>query len=175
MKRQYGVLNKNLVGTGIALVGFMLLLFVLRLLPTEVQSQQATDAGRNIDILESRIKTFFATLVRENSNLALEELLRQSLLGSSNATASEKRSELQSEIDKLKENFGEIVSNGWERYETKQIGEDIISLRYILKYEQYPVIWTFTFYRKPTAATLPLGLTSSPWVLVVLEFDTNLR
>jgi hypothetical protein len=167
MKRQYDILYKNLICIGAALICFLLLLPAFRLTQTEAQIPPTGDTNRDSD-LDSRIQTFFMTLQRTTiSTSAFDELLRGSPLGSLDA---DQRSGLRSKVDDLKKDFGEIIN--WEEYESKQIGKDVRLVRYILKYEHYPVIWTFAFYRKPTTSSSSL---TASWVLVKLEFDTELR
>jgi len=174
MKQHYNPLYKSFCGVGAALICLMLLLSALRLLPTDAQILSSVDVSGDSD-LDAKIKSFFATLASGNSDSAFEELLRQSPLGSSgtNPQAAEQRNEMRNQTDALKaqSQFGEIIH--WEKYETKSIGNDITLIRYILKYERYPVIWTFTFYRKPAVASS--FSPSNSWVIIGLDFDTNLQ
>jgi hypothetical protein len=166
MTRQHDLLYKNLYGIGAALVFLLLLLPTLRLMPTDAQLAPTTDISRELG-LDVKILDFFMGLKRGNHTPALEELLRQSSYGSSNAET--QLSNLRKEIEKAGTLFGEIQT--WEKYEVRQIGSDIILVRYILKYDRYPVMWTFLFYRKPSST---LGMTgSSPWELIELYFDPN--
>jgi hypothetical protein len=167
MARQYDSLYKNLYGIGAALVCFLLLLPTLRLMPTDAQLPPTTDISREQG-LDAKILDFFMSLKRGNHTLALEELLRQSALGS--ASAESQLTDLRKEVEKAGTLFGDIQS--WEKSEGKPIGSDIILVRYILKYDRYPVMWTFLFYRKPSSAP---SITSpgSSWELIELYFDTN--
>ena len=166
MERKYNRLYKNLCGIGAALLCFLLLLPSLRFLPTEAQP---VDTGRDHEF-DVKIRTFFDSLAKGNSATAFEELLRQSPLASSGAD-SQSTEQLRNKVNELEMRFGKILH--YEKYETKPIGEDIRLVRYILKYEQYPVIWTFTLYRKPVPLTSSSSMTN-PWGLVELHFDTNL-
>jgi len=165
MKQQYDILYKNFFGMGAALICFLLLLPTLRFVPTGAQTTSTADSTSDFD---SRIQTFFTALTRGDYTSAFEGLWHQSLLASLDT---EQRSKLRSGIDDLEKEFGKLIS--WERYESKDIGKDIVQVRYIFKYEQHPVIWTFSFYRKPVVA--PKSGTSTSWVLVGLHFDTELR
>jgi len=167
MKQQYDVLFKKLIGMGAVLICFLLLLPTLRFIPTEAQTTSTADTTRDSDF-DSRIQTFFTAIKRGDYTSAFEGLLHQSLLASLDT---EQRSKFRSGIDDLEKEFGKLIS--WERYESKDIGKDIVQVRYIFKYEQHPVIWTFSFYRKPVVA--PISGTSTSWVLVGLNFDTELR
>jgi len=163
MERQYGNWYRNLFGTGAVLLCILLLLILLRFPPSGVQAQ--SDTGR--DEFEQRMQTFFDAVARSSSASALSELLRSSPLGSPDA--SEQLAELQRGVEELEKQFGAVLN--WEKLDTtKRIGNNIAVVRYVLMYEQYPVVWTFTFYRKPS-----LTSGSNPWVLVELHFDTNMR
>ena len=170
MERQDNQVYKKLIGMGAALICCLLLLPTLRILPTGAQQPMSSSSTSRGSDLEPRIDVFFQSLKRLNSVLAFDELLRGSLLGSSGAI--EQRNKLQSDTDEMRTEFGEILE--WEPYETKTIGRDIISIRYILKYERYPVIWTFTFYRKPSSTPTSLSA-SNTWALIGLHCDTDLR
>ena len=166
MARQYDHWYKNLYGIAAALTVFLLLLPTLWLVPTDAQSTLTTDISREHG-LDARIQDFFTTLKRGNHTSALEELLQQSSYDFSSAESH--MTDLRKEVEKAGTQFGEMQN--WEKYETKQIGSDIILVRYILKYDRHPVMWTFLFYRKPPGT---LSMTSPrTWELIQLYFDTN--
>jgi hypothetical protein len=167
---------------GAALFCVLLLLPTLRLVPVDAQS---TSTSTPVDVsrvreLDTQIEDFFNDLKRGTMTMtALNNLLRQGSLGSSNSDVTA----LRTKVDECKTKFGEILA--WEKYddESKRIGTDIMQIRYILKYDQYPVIWTFTFYRKPSVSSSPLSFTpstavssgsSSTWTLISLHFDTEI-
>ena len=162
MERRYNHLYKSFYGIAAVAVCLLLLFPIFRLI-----AQVPPDAGKEQE-LSARIQTFFTALSRGNSASAFEELLRQSPLNSPNAGM--ELTKVRNKVEECKNQFGEIVR--WEKYDCKQIGEDIIVIRYILKYDQYPVIWTFAFYRKPSS-TSSLS-SSSIWTLVEVDFGTNL-
>jgi hypothetical protein len=167
MERRYDHLYKRLYGIGAAVVFVLLLFPAFRLLPTGAQAPTTPDAGREQE-LSARVQTFFTALSRGNSAPAFEELLRQSPLNA--AAAGTELARMRNKVEEFKTQFGDILR--WDKHDVKQIGEDIIVMRYILKYDQYPVIWTFAFYRKPSTAS-SLG-NSNVWTLVEVHFDTNL-
>jgi hypothetical protein len=165
MERQYGYLCKSLFGIGTLLLCGMLLVPALRLIPAGVQAQLTAETNR--DEFESRIQVFFNALARGNSAPAFEELLRQSPLGSPDAGT--QATELRNKVDEMQTQFGEILY--WEKFETRRINNNVAVVRYILMYDQYPVVWIFTFYRKPSVtSSMP-----NPWVLVELHLDTNMK
>jgi len=166
MEQRRDRLYKNLFGLGVVLLCFLLLLPTLRLMQGNAQTTPSTESSSERG-LDTRIHKFFETLSSGSSSSAFTELLRQSPLGAPGAAL--QSTELQSKVDELKVPFGEMIN--WEKYDSKQIGTDIFVIRYVLKYEQHPVIWTFTFYRKPSAT--PSAPISNPWVLIDLRFDTD--
>ena len=169
MEQQCNRLYKSLLGMGATLVCFLLLLPALRIIPADAQSQPASaDISRDSE-LDERIRAFFDSLQRGNLSTAFDGLLAQSPLHS--PAAMPHQTDLRNKVGEARDQFGEILN--WEQYDTKPIGTDVVVMRYILKYDQYPVIWTFSFYRKPSS--LP-GLInpSNRWVVVGLQFDTSL-
>ena len=165
MKRQYEYLHKNFFGIGAALFCFLLLLFFFRLFPAGAQT---TDPNR--DELEPRIQTFFNALVKGDTVLAFDGLLRDSPLNFPDA--SEHVRSVRAKVEELQTDFGAILAA--EKIETKRINANIALVRYVSMYEHYPVIWTFTFYRKPSQLS-PSSPTSTPWVLVELHFDMDMK
>ncbi|MDR0610805.1 MAG: hypothetical protein LBG58_11895 [Planctomycetaceae bacterium] len=150
-----------LLGVGILLL--LLFLLFLPSLPLRPAGAQPV-IGESYKELEDKIRTFFDQLIIGNTTNAFENLLLQSPLGSSSAPAAEIRTKL----DETKKHVGEF--HAYEFYQVKPIGKDIVLIRCILKCEYYPVVWTFTFYRK---ASLP-GSTGTSWQLIELRFDSNL-
>jgi len=170
MKRQHDHLYKSFYSIGAVLICFLLLVFAFRAIPVDAQPSAFSSDPSREQGLDTRIQTFFETLKRGNSSSAFDAILEQSPLGSSGAGS--KISELQKQVEELKNDFGDILN--WEKHETKRMGEDVIVVQYILKYERYPVIWSFAFYRNPAGTSSMTMTTSNPWVLVELRFDTNI-
>ena len=166
MERRYGHLYKNLFGIGAVLLCILLVLPSLRFFPAGAQNQPPTDTSR--DELDTRILVFFDALSRGNAASAFNELLRGSPLGSPDA--GEPLTEMQNRLDGLQVQLGSILH--WEKLDAKRIGSSIALVRYVLMYDNYPMVWTFTFYRKPATATT---LTNPGWVLVDLRFDTDMQ
>jgi hypothetical protein len=172
MEHQHKHLYKKLFGIGAVLLCLMLLLPSLRTLPVGAQTQPPVDTNR--EEFEPRIQAFFITLSRIGSASAFEELLRGSPLDAPEARVP--LTDLRRSVDNLQAEFGEILN--WERLEIRQIGAHIAVARFALLYEHYPVVWTFTFYRRPPAS--PLGITAptsnpNPWVLIELHFEMDMK
>ena len=164
MKQKHDRLYKNLFGIGVALVCFLLLLPVLRTVPAGAQS--SVDSGV-IQDLERRIETFFGELRRTAPapTSVFADFLERGPLGSDN----QRVAELRRDVNALSGQFGDILH--WERHDTRQIGSNTIVIRYVLLYDQYPVVWSFAFYRKPS---LTPGINPNTWILVGLQFDPDL-
>jgi hypothetical protein len=77
---------------------------------------------------------------------------------------------MKTKLDDVKTRFGSFKD--YEKIDAKPIGKDLVIIRYLLKCELYPVVWTFTFYRRPTSPTTLT--TAAQWQIVGLRFDTNL-
>jgi len=169
MEHQHKHLYKKLFGIGAVLLCLMLLLPSLRTLPVGAQTQPPVDTNR--EEFEPRIQAFFTTLPRSSVS-AFDELLRGSPLDAPEARVS--LTDLRRSVDSLQAEFGEILT--FERLEIRRIGAHVAVARYALLYEHYPVVWTFTFYRRPPASTS--GITApapNPWVLIELHFEMDMK
>ena len=169
MERRYGYLCQNLFGIGAIAICFLLLLPTLRLIPAGAQTQPTADTNR--EEFDARIFTFFDTLRRGNSDLAFNDLLRTSPLGTPDAIAHSNA--MRTRVDELQSHFGNVLA--WESLDTKRVGANIVLVRYILMYDQHPVIWTFVFYRKPSITPSAIAPNPNLWVLVEFHFDTDMK
>jgi hypothetical protein len=153
-----------LLGGTLLLVLFLSVLPSVPLRPAGAQPVMGDSSKELYKELDDKIRIFFDQLIGGNTTNAFDNLLSQSPLGSSSAPATEMRTKL----DETKKHVGEFHAS--EFYEVKPIGKDIVLIRHILKCEYYPVMWTFTFYRKPSLQ----GSMETPWQLIELRFDSNL-
>jgi len=186
LKRQYDHLYKNVYGIMAVAVCVLLLVPVLRLIPVDAQMPTSPIESTMEPELGKKIQTFFESL-KKGSASAIDDFLRNSnsplappqsssaSLGTG-TSSSLPTTGLRTKVDECKIQFGDI--HNWEKIEEKKVGNDVIMFRYVLKYDQCPVIWTFTFYRKPSNSTsssssLP-STPSNPWTLIALNFDTNI-
>lgn len=171
MTHQHKHFFRPLLSVGAVMVCFLLLLPLFRILPVGAQTQPVTDTNR--DEFDDRITAFFDALrtSRVNSASALNELLRGSPLGAPEADGAVDA--LRSRVDELREQFGTIHT--YERLDARRIGTSITIVRFVLMYERYPVVWTFTFYRKPSTTPSVTGSLPNPAVLIQLHFDTDIK
>ena len=165
MKQSYNPLHRSFCGMGVVLIGILLVLPFFQLFPVGAQSPSLND-GAGEHETDVKIRNFFDALARGSSTSAFDELLRQSPYGSFDA--GQASVELQKKVAEMSGQYGGILH--YEKYDAKRIGEDVILTRYILKYDNAPIIWTFAFYRKPTKTT-----SNATWMFVQLHFDTDLR
>jgi len=170
MERRGDYWFKNFLGIGAVLVCFLLLLSALRLAPVDAQQPPPSADTNREQELDTKISAFFTAFMRGNTESAFQELLWQSPFGS--ASAGSALVDLRNKAEETKTEFGDIYR--WEKFETKRFGEDVVMVRYVLKHEQYPVLWTFVFYRKPSSTTSMTMTNPNAWVLVQLRFDTDI-
>lgn len=170
------------VVSSVALLVFLLAWPRFSVMPVGAQtpvihsSSSPVSVGSNTDIVnadlvfDNKIETFFEQLQSGSTMVAFDHLVLNSPLGAVTAASQigDMRARLEESMDSL---CGAIL--GWERHSSKRVGLDIAVTRYILKCENYPMIWTFTFYRKPGAAS-PTATNSNPWTLIEMRFDSNL-
>lgn len=128
---------------------------------------QISSSENEYTALHGRIHDFFENLTDSNKGpkKALEELLRNSPITGDEALTN-------TLVEKMKDintRFGAYLA--FEVIGTKQIGSDLVLIRYIYKCQNYPVVWNFIFYR-PLSKTG--DTTSRQWTLIGLRFDSNL-
>lgn len=164
-------MNKRLtlfLGTGAVL---LFLWFLSAMFPAASVRAQALGTGTEpYKELDDKITLFFEGLISGNTDSALGNLLLQSPLGttanSSSSTAMKTR------LEEAKTLYGNFID--YELIKHLPVGKDVVLIRYILKCDNYPVAWTFTFYRKPpprgSAPTMPVS-----WQLIEMRFDTNME
>ena len=154
---------KNTVNVPFIVSGMIFLFLVAALvayIPVGAQPMPySSDPNKELD---DKVKIFFDDILRDNPTKAFEELLRTS-------SGSEQLAGIKSKLDDVKVQFGSF--RDYERINAKLVGKDLIFVRYLLKCDRYPVVWTFTFYRRPSEAG---AMMANPWTLIGLRFDTNL-
>ena len=151
-------IDKVLGGTFLVL----LLLALVAHIPLGAQSVgSSTDPGKELD---ERVRRFFGEVLAGNGPKAFDDLL-----GSS--TERESLADVKKKLEDIRIRFGNF--RDYERLNVTPVGEDIVFVRYLLKCDQHPVVWTFTFYRRPPE-TGSLSTSSNLWFIIGLRFDTNL-
>ncbi len=125
------------------------------------------DAGGSRDAvltsLGDRVSLFFESLSRDQTRDAFGELLT----GSPLADREDDVEQLVAQTAQLATKYGRY--RGAEQIGVRRVGQDVVLLRYLGKYEQCPVVWTFVFYRPPP----PAGTTApepEAWRIVSVQF-----
>jgi hypothetical protein len=120
--------------------------------------------------LDDRIKQFFDEIVANPSSAtAFDSILSTGLSSGGSSLIDTSIAEMKTKLDDVKNRFGGFKD--YEKIDAKPIGKDLVIIRYLLKCESYPVVWTFTFYRRPSVVTLANAV---QWQTIGLRFDTNL-
>ncbi|MDR2345343.1 MAG: hypothetical protein LBE18_04685 [Planctomycetaceae bacterium] len=122
--------------------------------------------------LDERIKQFFEEIIENPASVAaFESILTSGLTTGGNSLIDTSISDMKSKLDDVKTRFGNFKD--YEKIDAKPIGKDLVIIRYLLKCETYPVVWTFTFYRRPNPNAAAVSQPAQ-WQTIGLKFDTNL-
>lgn len=129
------------------------------------QDSPSLDTQREVTLLQVRVETFFDELTDKaiGPTLAVRALVADGPL----RERTEEVARLVDSAAKLEQRYG--VYRGRDSIDAKNIGADLIVLRYLYKAEKFPVVWEFTFYRTDSAAGI-----KRDWSLIALKFDTKL-
>jgi hypothetical protein len=104
-----------------------------------------------------RCEKFLTNLTANNVEQSYEALLKESPLRGGKL---DKVTENTKKLFALDAPYGKPSKKGIERVKTQPVGDDLVLLRYLQKFENLPVVWYFTFYR-----------TGGRWVLITVRFD----
>ena len=143
--------------TILAAIGFFLTLLV----NSSVIAQEDVE----VELLQTRIEKFFENINDENIE---RERAFNDLLAEGPLRAREEIKELVGKIDDFEKAYGEYVES--EPVFAKQIGKDLVLLRYLYKMQKYPIVWYFTYYRPPSVTG-----EENNWVIIAVRFDTRLE
>jgi hypothetical protein len=129
------------------------------------QESLDTDTRREVTLLQVRVETFFDELTDKaiGPPLAVRSLVADGPL----RERTEEVARLVDQAAKLELRYGPY--RGRDSIDAKNVGADLILLRYLYKAEKFPVVWEFTFYRTDSAAGI-----KRDWSLIALKFDTKL-
>ena len=151
----------------VAVAVFMILGSVSKELIAQPESTSLT-----VSALENRVHIFFDSL---SENIMPTKEVYQDLLSQSPLfQQAESLNELIVRTDAIPDKYGAFRK--YEKIEAKQYGDDLVFLRYFYKCENYPLIWTFWFYRTPSRSDATSGtVNSTEWRVISLRFDNDLR
>ena len=131
------------------------------------QTNEGPDLNPVESALDERIEAFFNNIHLQEVTVrqALDELLVGGPLAES-----DDRTMLIEEIEQITDKYGEMLAA--ELIETQRVGSDVVLLKYIYKCEDYPIVWRFSFYRRPT---LDGTAESGKWNVISIRFDTRIE
>ncbi len=128
-------------------------------------AQEPPPADPVVEALQARAARFLEDVAAGNVQTAYEQLLAGSpLLGQAEAAQQlvEKTNGLEAQVG---------TCRGHEAVAAKRLGTDVVLMRYVLKCDNFPVLWSFVFYRPPAAEPPPA---EAAWRVVGVRFDTDL-
>lgn len=148
--------------------GWCLPMLVLALASTaQAQTHESLDLDPVESALDERIEAFFknvnlpAVTVRQ----ALDDLLVDGPLA-----ASDDRATLVEEIEQITDRYGAMLAA--ELIDAQRVGDDVILLKYLYKCEDYPLVWRFSFYRRPSLEGMS---ENGMWNVIGVRFDTQIE
>lgn len=145
--------------------GALVFAFLVGVLGAGVSAAQET--SDSVKRLQARVNLFLEGVSRGNTQDAYEELLR----GSQLLKQTEALDALIEKTGRLDEDFGQYRE--FEPVDSKQVGRDLVLLRYLYKCENFPVVWYFTFYRPPAPGEV--NQETDNWRVIIVRFDTELE
>ncbi|MGQ9573884.1 MAG: hypothetical protein ACUVUC_01070 [Thermoguttaceae bacterium] len=125
-------------------------------------------ADPEIELLDRKVKQFFEAVSLDDVEAAFQQLLAGSQLA-------KQKEAVKALVDKTRElrlKYGE--SRGVERVAARRVGKDLVLLKYLYKCEQFPVVWSLTFYRTAARGDI-LSEPANTWKIVLVRFDTDLE
>ncbi len=149
------------------LVALALLAFHNRFVAPRVEAQQTVPANADLDSPRRAIEKFFEDLSAPNGNArqAVDNLVMNTPM----AENEKARSKILDSWKTMNTNFGGYVE--LEEVGVRYVGVDLVVFRYLCKFENYPVVWYFTFYRSRSKSS---ETPSNPWRLIGVRYDANL-
>lgn len=150
--------NKNL------LLYLFLLLFIFSfpfILNSQSLKSQITKFSTNqfsetdLNELITKCDNFFKLLINKKVNEAFNNILINSTIGKKQ----EQVNNLIEQTKRVNEIYGE--ANTFEKINYENVGTSLIKIRYLTLHKEYPMKWTFTFYKSPEKG----------WIIINLKFD----
>ncbi|HOM18210.1 MAG TPA: hypothetical protein PLQ00_12840 [Thermoguttaceae bacterium] len=121
-----------------------------------------------LDLLDARARSFLESVSQGAAQQAFETLLRGSplLLQKTDALKT-----LVERAGQIPNRFGRF--RGFERIDARRAGKDLVFLRYLYKCEDFPIVWSITFYRPISRSDAPPD--DAAWRVIVVRFDTEVE
>ncbi|MDR1925502.1 MAG: hypothetical protein LBQ66_14110 [Planctomycetaceae bacterium] len=165
--------KSNINNRGIIFLGVMLFC-VLSISYYAVFAQPTYIVPEPYKDLDDRIKQFFDEIIANPINVTTFDSILPPQTSGGGSSIDTSVSEMRTKLDDVKTRFGGF--RDYEKIDAKPIGKDLVIIRYLLKCDSYPIVWTFTFYRHPSvAASITTSTpTAAQWQTIGLRFDTNI-
>ncbi|MBQ9813506.1 MAG: hypothetical protein IJM54_09365 [Thermoguttaceae bacterium] len=149
------------------LVALAVLAFHDRGVAPRVEAQQTAPANAELDSPRRSIEKFFEDLTAPNGNP--RQAVDNFVMNTPMADNEKARSKIVDSWKTMNANFGGYVEA--EEVGVRYVGADLVVFRYLCKFENYPVVWYFTFYRSRSKST---ETPSNAWRLIGVRYDANL-
>lgn len=120
--------------------------------------------SEDVKQLTTRVTDFFANL---NDEVVGREKAFADLLAAGPLKSSADVKKLIDRVGTIEQTYGKFVEA--ERIDVREVGKDLILLKYLYKTSQYPIVWYFTYYRPPST-----NVEANEWVIISVRFDTRL-
>ena len=120
-----------------------------------------------ISKLDDEVITFLEAVAGNEPRRAFKQLLS----GSQLQTQTEAVEQMVSRAEEIERLYGKFQEA--ERVSRKQVGKDLVLLRYLYKCKNFPVVWYFTYYREPSSRSQMSDV--NPWIVISVKFDTQLE
>ena len=138
---------------------------------TQAQTQPPQLTMPEIESMRRPIDAFFEAISDPNkdASAAVNDLLANSALSADEQT----KTKVTDGVKQMNQHFGAYIS--FEQVGVKKLGADLVVFRYLYKYQNYPVVWYFTYYFPRSKSNEPSTTPSSEqWRLIGFRYDTNL-
>lgn len=118
-----------------------------------------------ISKLDVEVTAFLDVVASNEPRRALKQLLS----GSQLSTQTEAVEQMADRAEQLERLYGAFQES--ERISRKQVGKDLVLLKYLYKCKNFPVVWYFTYYREPSSRAQMGDV--NPWIVISVKFDTQ--
>ena len=105
------------------------------------------------DVANDEIQAAYETLLKDGP---LEDFINESALAT--------------KTGKLKTKYGD--ARDFQLVQSKSVGKNLVVMKYLQEFREFPVVWYFTFYRRGDDLQ---SRNDKEWVVVTVRFDTNLE
>jgi hypothetical protein len=143
-----------------------LIVALLHALAASAQENVTADMQTEVARTKDTVEAFFGQLAgpMPDAERAVREIIGDSPL-------KERTDDVKKLIDQAQSLDARVgVYKHHELVSSRNVGSDLVFLRYLYKGDKFPVVWHFTFYR----TSGPAGLKGN-WTLISLRFDTKVE